>query len=137
MTSYILKDIFGDTKRVRILEELVERWGEYLSVSEIARMTDVSPNTVYAHIYELEELGIVKSKEGRAIKYGLNTEDNRAQAIVVIEDEEYLRKIDISITENEEQVMLEKSYLKQFESGLTDFETTQDGRYQNLEAESK
>mgnify|MGYP000851671038 CR=1 FL=1 len=36
----VLKEIFGDTKRISILEELVERWGEFLTVQEIARMAD-------------------------------------------------------------------------------------------------
>lgn len=109
MASYILKDIFGDTKRVRILEELAERWGEYLSVAEIARMADVSLKTVYNHIYELEDMGIVTSIKGRTTKYGLNQEDQRAIAIAIIEDEEYLRKTKISIEESYE---IENNYSK-------------------------
>ena len=52
----LLKDIFGDTGRVRILEELAERWEEYLTVSEIARMADVSPNTVYPIVRDSKNL---------------------------------------------------------------------------------
>lgn len=102
--SYILKEIFGDTKRVRILEELIERAGEFLSVSEISRMSDVSKKTVYIHLYQLEDMGIIISHPGRTAKYGLNMDDSRAVALSIIADEEYLRKMDISIrnTETEE-----------------------------------
>ncbi|GAB6056132.1 hypothetical protein JCM15415_14480 [Methanobacterium movens] len=34
MTS-VLKGIFGDTKRISILEELVENWGEFLTIDEM------------------------------------------------------------------------------------------------------
>ncbi len=140
MTSYILKEIFGDTKRVRILEELAERWGEYLSVPEIARMTDVTPRTVYTHIYQLEKIGIINSRKGRATKYGLNQEDQRALALAILEDEEYLRKTKISIEKSEE---IEKKFIKEGKSYLelfnssTNFETSFNNDYLNLEAESK
>ena len=102
--SYILKEIFGDTKRVRILEELIEHAGEFLSVSEISKMSDVSKKTVYSHLYQLEEMRIIISHPGRITKYGLNMDDSRAVALSIIADEEYLRKMEISIksTENKE-----------------------------------
>lgn len=100
----VLKEIFGDTKRVSILEELVESWGEYLTISEISRMAHASEKTVYTHINELVRAGIVESKEGRATKYRLKKDDKRALALAILESEEYLRKIDISIkkAKNEE-----------------------------------
>lgn len=97
--SYFLKEIFGDTARVRILEELAERWGEKLSASELARMTDISEKTVYNHLHKLEQVGIVISISGRPTQYGLNPEDQRALSIALIEDEEYLRRIKLSIEE--------------------------------------
>lgn len=100
--SYILKDIFGDTPRVKILEELSERWGEKLTAAELARMTDTVEKTVYTHLHQLEEIGIVTSISGRPTKYGLNQNDQRALSIMLIEDEEYLRKIQISIAETSE-----------------------------------
>lgn len=45
----LLKEIFGDTKRIGILEELVENWGEFLTIEEIARMADTSPNSIPSH----------------------------------------------------------------------------------------
>lgn len=97
--SYFLKEIFGDTARVRILEELAERWGEKLSAAELARMTDISEKTVYNHLHQLEQVGIVISMSGRPTQYGLNPEDQRALSIAFIEDEEYLRRIKLSIKE--------------------------------------
>jgi DNA-binding transcriptional ArsR family regulator len=99
MASYILKEIFGETSRVCILEVLTERWGEHLSVKEIARMSGVSSRAVYAHIYKLQEIGIVNSELGRTTKFGLNTDDNRALYLATLEDEEYLRKVKLSIEE--------------------------------------
>ncbi len=125
MSSYILKDIFGDTSRVRIIEELSERWSQFLSVSEIARMTDVSEKTVYTHIYQLEKLGIVISEPGRTTKYGLNTEDQRAFAISILSDEEYLRRINLSIEEIEKEdvkiAISESSYIKSINSSPNNF----------------
>lgn len=106
--SYILKEIFGDTKRVRILEELIERAGELLSVSEISRMSEVSTKTVYNHLYQLEEMGIILSQPGRIAKYGLNMDDSRAIALSIISDEEYLRKINLSIRSIEIEEINEK-----------------------------
>lgn len=104
MTSYVLKELFGDTGRVRILEELTERWGEYLSIKELARMTDISAKTVYTHVHQLEDNGIVVSKKA---KYGLNVDDKRALALAILEDEEVLRKIKLSIAEIDKEPALE------------------------------
>lgn|GEM_PF-1196960 len=106
MTSYMLKEIFGETTRVSILEVLTERWGEYLTVKEIARMADSSDRAVYDHIHQLEKTGIVTSEPGRTAKYGLNTEDKRALTLAIIHDEEYLRKIQLSIEEMEKEEII-------------------------------
>jgi len=101
--SYILKELFGDTKRVSILEELIEREGEPLSVSEISRMAEVSKKTAYLHLSELEDTGIIIKYPGTTAKYGLNMDDQRAIGLSMIADEEYLRKIKISIEEKEKE----------------------------------
>jgi DNA-binding transcriptional ArsR family regulator len=94
--SILLKDIFGDTSRVRILEELVENWGEYLSVAELSRMSDVTKKTVYKHLYLLEDIGMVESRERKAVQYRLRTKDERCLALAILESEEYLRKLKIA-----------------------------------------
>ena len=55
----VLKEIFGETKRISILEELVENWGEFLTIEEIAIMSETSPKTAYHHINELFRIGIL------------------------------------------------------------------------------
>lgn len=140
MGSYVLKDIFGDTGRVRILEELAERWEEYLTVSEIARMADVSPNTVYPIVRELEKFGIIKSQEGRATKYGLNPEDERALFIAKLEDQQYLNKLQNSIEELEIEEKLPKYLSVESSMDYTNnfvVSTSTDGNYPKLGAESK
>lgn len=100
--AYVMKDIFGETKRIDILEELIERWGEFLEASEISRMTDVSKKTVYTHLKQLEKIGMIETKEGRATKYRLKKDDKRALALSFLESEEYLRRLDMAFQENNE-----------------------------------
>lgn len=119
--TYILKEIFGDTKRISILEELIERWGEFLKASEIARMSDVSKRTVYDHLNELENIGLLETKRDRAVLYRLKKDDPRALALAMLETEESLRQTEINIThaENEEEVVekYKKSVLDYFKDG--------------------
>jgi len=88
----LLTEIFGNNSRIRILEELISKDDVYLTVSEIARMADVSKKTVYIHIAKLENLGLVVKKEGKKNSYKLNDSDPRALALGIIENEEFLRK---------------------------------------------
>lgn len=88
----ILSELFGDTTRVRILEELVSNWGLSLKVSEIARMSDVSEKSVYTHIKQLDEIELLRKIEGKSTKYMLKEEDKRALALSIIDSAEYLRK---------------------------------------------
>ncbi|MGB9936858.1 MAG: ArsR/SmtB family transcription factor [Methanobacterium sp.] len=129
MTSYILKEIFRDTKRVRILEELLERWGEYLSVAELERMTDISSKTLYTHLSELEKIGLVILEPGNKSKYAININDRRALILGILQDEEYLRKVDLSIKETEKEELVQQidkavnpevSFTEYFSSSIKD-----------------
>ena len=110
----VLKEIFGDTKRISILEELVERWGEFLTVQEIARMADVSPKATYTHINELKKIGILKVKEGKANQYKLKEDDKRAVALLFLENQEYLRiahrKLEGSETTKDSETLKKSSF---------------------------
>lgn len=88
----ILSDLFGDSARVKILEELISNWGTWLKVSEIARMSDLSEKSVYTHIKQLNEIDLLEKTEGKSTKYRLNEEDKRALALSIIDSAEYLRK---------------------------------------------
>jgi len=86
----LLTEIFGNNSRVKILEELISKEDIYLTVSELARMAEISKKTVYTHISKLEQLGLVVKKEGKKNKYKLNDKDPRALALGIIENEEFL-----------------------------------------------
>ena len=90
----ILRELFGDSARIKILEELVANWDFFLSVEEIARMSDVSKKSVYVHMDELKKIGILSINEEGSKKFKLDPTDKRAIAIALIESDEYLRKMD-------------------------------------------
>ena len=90
----LLKDLFGDTARIKILEELISNWDLFLSVDEIARMADVSKKSVYVHMEQLEKIGIVVMENEGSKKFKLDPKDKRAIALALIESDEYLRKME-------------------------------------------
>lgn len=90
----LLKDLFGDTTRIKILEELISNWDYFLSVDEISRMADVSKKSVYIHIKELNSIGLLLSDGDGFKKFKLNPKDKRAIALALIESDEFLRNLD-------------------------------------------
>ena len=88
-----LKELFGETDRIKILEELISNWDFFLSVDEIARMSDVSKKSVHIHINELNKIGILIVDDGSK-KFKLDSKDKRAIALALIESDEYLRLMD-------------------------------------------
>jgi predicted transcriptional regulator len=136
--AYVMKDIFGQTKRIDILEELVERWGEFLEASEISRMTDVSKKTVYTHLKQLEKIGMIETKEGKATKYRLKKDDKRALALSILESEEYLRRLDLAFQENNEYENLGYINPKEMDEISLEYEfltSSNDNYLYNLEEE--
>ncbi len=89
----ILEDLFGNTTRIKILEELLSKWGEYLSVEEISRMADVSRKSVYIHLAKLEDIGVLDVQKEGSKKFRLNQNDERALALALIESKEYSRQL--------------------------------------------
>ena len=89
----ILEDLFGNTTRIKILEELLSKWGEYLSVEEISRMADVSKKSVYIHMAKLEDIGVLDVQKDGSKRYRLNQNDERALALALIESNEYSRQL--------------------------------------------
>lgn len=124
----VLKEIFGDTKRISILEELIENWGEYLTIDEIARIAKTSPKTTYRHINELQSIGILDQIDQRPKKFKFKENDKRAVALAILESEEFIRKSEISIekAESEEEIVKEhqKSFFEIYKADKTDFETS-------------
>ena len=68
----ILRELFGETSRIKILEELLAYSEQYLTAEEIARMADVSSKTVYIHLTQLSQIGIVEVKKESFQKFKLN-----------------------------------------------------------------
>lgn len=117
----LLRELFGESARIKILEELVSNWDFFLSVEEISRMSDVSKKSVYIHIDELNKIGLLIINDSGSKKFKLNPEDKRAILLALIESEEYLRKLDqfekidgnvddefltLSVTDNDDKNLL-------------------------------
>ena len=90
----LLKELFGDSTRIKILEELISNWDFFLSVEELSRMSDVSKKSVYTHMKELNKIGILIIDDEGSKKFKLNPQDKRSIALALIESGEYIRKID-------------------------------------------
>ncbi|MBQ2635913.1 MAG: winged helix-turn-helix transcriptional regulator [Methanobrevibacter sp.] len=90
----LLRELFGDNARIKILEELISNWDFFLTVDEIARMSDVSKKSVYIHMEELRKIGIVIIDNEGSKKFKLNSKDKRVIALALIESGEYLRKME-------------------------------------------
>ena len=90
----ILRELFGEGARIKILEELISNWDFFLSVDELSRMSDVSKKSVYTHIEELNKIGILIMDDEGSKKFKLNPQDSRCIALALIESDEYLRKMD-------------------------------------------
>jgi len=62
-----LEALFGDTARASIVGTFVAERGRELSVSDVARLAEVSRSTVYRHIDDLFALGVVEhTRDGNA-----------------------------------------------------------------------
>ena len=90
----ILNNIFGNSSRIQLLEELCENWGEYLSLGELSRMTDQSVDELVGHLRELESIGMIERLDS---KVRLRIGDERCKLLSLIECHEYIRKIRIEI----------------------------------------
>jgi len=137
----ILKDVFGNTKRVNILEKLIDNWGELLTIDEISRMANTSPKTTYFHINELKNIGILEYKNGKPRKFRLKEDDKRALALAILQSEEYLRKSGKLLQQMDTEDEIIKSYKKYLDYYNFDYSTSIAENlylnYQDIEAEAK
>ncbi|WP_321421765.1 winged helix-turn-helix domain-containing protein [uncultured Methanobacterium sp.] len=106
----VLREVFGNTKRISILEEMVENWGEFLTIEEIARISETSPKTAYRHINELNKIGILDFTDAKPKKYKLKEDDKRALALAILESEEYLRKAEITLNNVKKEEKITRNY---------------------------
>lgn len=84
-----LMALFGTPARTKILSVLVSERGRDLSKSEIARQAGVSRSTVYEHIEELVELGVVQRTRttggGHSQRYQFDDESRIGAALYRLE----------------------------------------------------
>lgn len=88
----LLNELFGENARIKILEELLTYVDSFLTAEEISRMADVSSKTVYLHMNQLEEIGILEVEKKGAKRFKLNSNDERVLALGLIEANEFLRR---------------------------------------------
>ena len=88
----LLNELFGENARIKILEELLTYVDSFLTAEEISRMADVSSKTVYIHMNQLEEIGILEVEKKGAKRFKLNSNDERVLALGLIEANEFLRR---------------------------------------------
>lgn len=118
----VLREVFGNTKRISILEEMVENWGEFLTIERIARIAETSPKTAYRHVNELNKIGILDFADGKPKKFKLKEDDKRALALAILESEEYLRKTENTLNniKNEEKITNKRRSFIEFNNSNPD-----------------
>lgn len=81
--------LFGNGGKPKILSAFVAERGRELTISEIARFSGVARSTVYEHIDDLEELGVIehtrKTNGGHSPLYQLNEDTNIADLLFKLE----------------------------------------------------
>lgn len=84
-----LMSLFGSPARTKILSVFVAERGRDLTVSQLARQAGVSRSSVYNHIDELLELGVVEesrtTNDGHSPLYQLNDESEIADLCYKLE----------------------------------------------------
>lgn len=88
--------------RVRILESFVAERGRDLSVSDVARLSDTARSTVYRHLDDLQELGVVEhtrtTASGHSARYQLNEDSDIAELLYQLEGVTLRKLIDLEQT---------------------------------------
>jgi DNA-binding transcriptional ArsR family regulator len=84
-----LMALFGSPARTKLVSVFVAEQGRDLTVSEISRQADVSRTTVYDHLDELLELGVIKesraTNDGHSTLYQLNDDSDIAELCYQLE----------------------------------------------------
>lgn len=80
--------LFATESRTSILAALVGERGRDLSVTDVAELAGVARSTVYDHLDDLLDLGVVErvGEEGERPTYRLNEDSEIADELVKLED---------------------------------------------------
>jgi len=78
-----LVELFGKPGRTKLISVFVDERENDLSISELARQAGVARSTVYDHLDDLVELGIVKEtrETGPSTRYQLNNDNEIAELL--------------------------------------------------------
>ncbi|USZ66705.1 winged helix-turn-helix domain-containing protein [Halorussus salilacus] len=79
--------LFGQPARTKILAAFVSERGRDLNVSYVAKLAGVARSTVYDHLDDLQELGVVEHTRdvGGSPMYQLNEDSDIAEELVRLE----------------------------------------------------
>lgn len=91
--------LFGGPARTRIIEAFVANESRELNVSDISRLSDTARSSVYRHIEELEEIGIIEHFEDTG-RYTLASDDELAQLLRKVEGITLKRLLKIEQSDN-------------------------------------
>lgn len=82
-----LTHLFGSGARVKIVAALLGEAGTDLNVSDIARLAGVARSTVYDHLDDLQELGIVEHTRniGDSPMYRFDADDDVGERVATLE----------------------------------------------------
>ncbi|WP_435130314.1 winged helix-turn-helix domain-containing protein [Halobaculum sp. D14] len=88
--------LFSGPARTRVIEAFVANASRELNVSDIARLSDTARSTVYRHLDELQDLGLIKEfgEEGGK-RYTLDEEDELATLLRKVEGVTLQRLLDM------------------------------------------
>lgn len=84
-----LVSLFKAPARVHILQAFVAEKGRDLTVSDVARLSDTARSTVYRHLDELQDLGVIEhtrdGQDGHSPMYQLNEDSEIAEYLYKLE----------------------------------------------------
>lgn len=81
--------LFVDDERIRVIEAFVSERGRDLSISDVARLSETSRSSVYRHLDDLQELGIIDvsrtTGDGYSKRYQLAEDTEVAERLCQLE----------------------------------------------------
>lgn len=85
--SHPFMDVFGSPGRTKILAAFVSERNRDITISYIAQLAGIARSTVYDHLDDLEEQGVIKQTRemGNSQYYTLNTDNDLAHELYRLE----------------------------------------------------
>lgn len=84
-----LEVLFSGPARTRVIEAFVSERGRDLSVSDVARLSETSRSSVYRHLEDLQDLGLIEvsreTGDGYSTRYQLAEDSAVAERLCQLE----------------------------------------------------